>query len=123
MSPRTGAQNGNIIMTGDSEQLVSDLFHELSQPLTTLSCCLETLLKRIGTTSPNRRDMRIALEQAGKIIKLIADLRELVEGEGGGNASHKPSSDQCPNSRKRKMTPRASQEPAQPLAWPSRCCG
>lgn len=81
-------------MTGDREQLVSDLFHELSQPLTTISCCLESL-KRRGAAARNRRDMRIALQQVGKVIRLISDLRELVGTGGACDPSHRSSLDVC----------------------------
>jgi signal transduction histidine kinase len=63
----------------DDGDLLSHLFHELSQPLTTLNCCLETVLKSRDTGAGSRQDIRIALQQTQQVIRLISDLRALVE--------------------------------------------
>jgi K+-sensing histidine kinase KdpD len=82
-------------MTGDCEQLVSDIFHELSQPLTTLNCCLEGMLKRKGAAARSQQDMRTALQQAGKVIRLISDLRQLVGSGRACDPSHRSSLEVC----------------------------
>lgn len=69
-------QNSTATDNGD---LLSHMFHELSQPLTTLNCCLETVLKNRDAGAGSRRDIRIALQQTQQVIRLIADLRALVE--------------------------------------------
>jgi signal transduction histidine kinase len=63
----------------DDGDLLSHLFHELSQPLTALNCCLETVLKSRDTGAGSRQDIRIALQQTQQVIRLITDLRALVE--------------------------------------------
>ena len=83
----------------EREELIGELFHELSQPLTTLTCCLEVCLQK--SRRSRRRDLRIALAQAQTITRLTAQLRQLLDT---GRPCH-------------------SQEPAQPLACASRCCG
>jgi signal transduction histidine kinase len=65
--------------TADSEYhaLVSDTFHELSQPLSTATCLLEiTLGSRF--TRQSRRNLQIALLQVQAIARLFNALRELV---------------------------------------------
>ena len=61
----------------EREELITELFHELSQPLTTLTCCLEVCLQK--PRGGRRRDLRIALQQAQTITRLTAQLRELVD--------------------------------------------
>lgn len=90
----------------DNDRL-AELFHELTQPLTTLHCCLELSLKKVPRSSKSRKDLQIALQQVEQIAKLIAQIREHVETGNGNN--------QC--------VQEALREPALPLAWPSRCCG
>lgn len=92
------------------EELIADLFHELTQPLTTLHCCLELSLRKMPRSSESRRDLQIALQQAESIAELISQLREVLDGANATAQHHD-------NGRK------DFQEPALPLAWPSRCCG
>ncbi len=60
------------------EQTLSELFHELSQPITTLCCCLDISLRQARGTRL-RHDLRIALEQAQAVMKLTRAIRERVE--------------------------------------------
>ena len=60
------------------EQTLADLLHELGQPVTTLSCCLELSLRRARGTKL-RHDLGIALEQAQAVMKLTRAIRERVE--------------------------------------------
>lgn len=86
------------------EQLMAETFHDLTQPLTTLHCCLELCLTKIRSSSQIRTDLQIALQQAQSIAALVAQLRELAD----------PVANHCSSE--------LFQEPAPPLAWPSRCC-
>jgi len=107
MTPGASTKNDQAL-THQPEQLVAELFHELTQPLTTLHCCLDLLLKKVPRSSKSRGDLQIALQQAENIAKLISQLREVLEGANGQYHA---------NGQK------DFQEPAPPLAWPSRCCG
>lgn len=88
------------------EQLIAEIFHELTQPLTTLHCCLELVLQKIPRSAKFRTDLQVALQQADKVAKLVAQVRELVEAD---KVEIQP-------------FPQPAQEPAPPLVWPSRCC-
>jgi signal transduction histidine kinase len=84
-----------LITTGDpatrakyeSHQLVSDLFHQLSQPLTTLCCSLELALLQTPTAEQYGEIVSEALGQAEKVSALATAIRELFDagqaGEGG----------------------------------------
>lgn len=87
------------------EQASAELFHELTQPLTTLHCCLELSLKKTPGSSKSRRDLQIALQQLQHVEKLFAQLRALLD-----SGNHNP------------PAPESLPEPAPPLAWPSRGC-
>ena len=69
---------GNV-SDGDDPQLLADLFHDLSQPLTTLRCCLGLSLQKSPAAKQNRHDLEIAQEAAESVARLIAGIRELVE--------------------------------------------
>jgi hypothetical protein len=72
---------------GESRQLVSDLFHQLSQPLTTLCCSLELALLQTPSAQQCGEIVRLALAQAEKVSSLATTMRELFDagqaGEGG----------------------------------------
>jgi len=87
-------------------QSIADISHELTQPLTTLHCCLELVLRKMPRSSKCRADLQIALGEAEKLTELVGQLRELA------SADHDEK--QCASE--------PSREPAPPLAWPSRCC-
>ena len=65
------------------KRLVSDIFHDLSQPLSTLTCLLEINLLLSRTPKQWRHDLKIALTQAHSIVRHFRALRELWEA---GNA-------------------------------------
>jgi signal transduction histidine kinase len=68
---------GQAIAGSEYQQLMSDTFHELSQPLSTATCLLEiTLASRF--TKQSRRNLQIALQQIQSIVRLFSALRELV---------------------------------------------
>ena len=81
MSNPTAAAND------EPRRLVSDLFHQLSQPLTTLCCSLE--LAQLQTPTPEQYGEIVnhALEQAEKVSWLATAIRELLDagqvGEDG----------------------------------------
>jgi signal transduction histidine kinase len=94
-----------IAKAGEREQSIAELFHELTQPLTTLHCCLDLALRKTSRAPKSRRDLQIALQQVVHVEKLIAQLRALADTEN----HTQPAQESLP-------------EPAPPLAWPSRCC-
>jgi C4-dicarboxylate-specific signal transduction histidine kinase len=69
---------------GESRQLLSDLFHQLSQPLTTLCCSLALAL--LQTPAPEQCDeiVRQALGQAEKVSALATAMRELFDAGQAG---------------------------------------
>lgn len=80
---------GNSVAAAECEsrQLVSDLFHQLSQPLTTLCCSLELALLQTPTAEQYGEIVSHALSQAEKVSSLATAIRELFDaslaGEGG----------------------------------------
>ncbi|MGA9811126.1 MAG: hypothetical protein WBQ64_00025 [Terriglobales bacterium] len=68
-------------------QLVSDLFHQLSQPITTLCCSLELAELQTPSADQYGEIVRRALEQAEKVSWLATAIRELFDagqaGDGG----------------------------------------
>jgi C4-dicarboxylate-specific signal transduction histidine kinase len=70
----------------ESQQLVSDLFHQLSQPLTTLCCALELALLQTPTLEQYGEIVSQALDQAEKASALATAIRELSgAGQPGGS--------------------------------------
>jgi K+-sensing histidine kinase KdpD len=60
-------------------QLMSDLLHDLSQPLSTLTCLLEVNLLLPRSLKQVRHDLKTALHQAHSIARLFRLLRALWE--------------------------------------------
>ena len=60
-------------------RLLDDLFHALSQPLTTLRCGLAVSLQKPRTTARYRRDLQVALQQAESVAHFAAGIREVVQ--------------------------------------------
>ena len=70
----------------ESRQLVSDLFHQLSQPLTTLCCALELALLQTPTREEYGKVVNDALRQAEKASALATAIHELLDaGHAGEN--------------------------------------
>jgi hypothetical protein len=65
--------------------VLADLFHALSQPLTTLQCCLSGSLTQPRSGAGYRRDLRTALQQAKSAASLTGSIRELVGCEVGNH--------------------------------------
>jgi signal transduction histidine kinase len=78
--------SGNPMRTATSEfrQLVSDLFHQLSQPLTTLCCSLELALLQPPGPEQYREIVTHALVQAEKASSLATAIRELFDASRPG---------------------------------------
>ena len=68
----------------ESRQLVSDLFHQLSQPLTTLCCSLELALLQTPTAEQYSEIVSQALSQAEKVSALATAIRELFDASLAG---------------------------------------
>lgn len=84
----TPAAVGNsTAVVGESQQLVSELLHQLSQPLTTLCCALELALLQTPTAEQYVEIVSQALGQAEKVSELTNAIRELFDagrpGESG----------------------------------------
>lgn len=69
---------------GEPRQLVSDLFHQLSQPLTTLCCSLELAQLQTPTTEQYGEIVSRTLEQAEKVSWLATAIRELFDAGRAG---------------------------------------
>ncbi len=65
--------------------LVSDLFHQLSQPLTTLCCSLELALLQTPTAQEYGEIVLNALVQAERVSALAIAMRELLEASEAGD--------------------------------------
>jgi len=71
--------SANSTVNGEYQQLMTDMFHDLSQPLSTLTCLVEVNLLLSRPLKQLRRDLKIALQQVRSIVQLFRNLRELWE--------------------------------------------
>ena len=71
------------------QQYVSDVFHELGQPLQALQFSLEMALRRELSVEGYRRSIADALEAAKRIIDTARFLRRLAEAEDPGPTSER----------------------------------
>ena len=78
-SPAVDAAPGRTTAEEEYQQLMSDLLHDLSQPLSTLTCLLEVNLLLSRPLKQVRHDLKIALQQVHGIVRLFRGLRELVD--------------------------------------------
>ncbi len=85
MRPALPARGKSQKRCPSPEELLRELFHGLSQPLSTLRCSLELALRRQPLTATEYRDLlQHALAQAEHAACLIVSLREMLEsGEPG----------------------------------------
>jgi C4-dicarboxylate-specific signal transduction histidine kinase len=67
----------------ESQKLVSELFHALSQPITALRCSLELAL--YTQSHPSKENLQAALVHAEKIAQLAGGIRELVQADDPGD--------------------------------------
>lgn len=67
--------------------VVSDVFHELSQPLTALHCLLELSLTRDQTAEEYRGSVDAALQNAERLRRRLLLLRELSDADDPGDLS------------------------------------
>ena len=74
----------NPTANGEPRQLVSDLFHQLSQPLTTLCCSLELAQLQTPTAEQYGEIVSRTLEQAEKASWLATAIRELFDAGQAG---------------------------------------
>ena len=68
-------------------RLASEVFHDLSQPLTALHCLLELSLRRDRTVKEFRDSVAIALQNAERLRHRLLCLRELSDAEDPGEIS------------------------------------
>jgi two-component system, OmpR family, sensor kinase len=60
---------------------ISEAFHSLNQPITSLHCILELALARPRSAEEYRQRIAEALENAGSVLRLARSLREVVEAD------------------------------------------
>jgi signal transduction histidine kinase len=68
----------------EGRRLTSDLFHQLSQPLTTLCCALELAVLQSPTTQEYCQIVNQALQQAERASALATAIRELFDASHVG---------------------------------------
>ena len=68
----------------ERQQLVSELFHALSQPITALRCSLELALHDRAAV-PSKQSLQTALAYAEKIAHLAGGIRELIQAADPGD--------------------------------------
>lgn len=68
----------------EPRRLASDLFHALSQPLTSLCCSLELTLQQTPTQEQYRQSVAGALAQAERVAWLTSAIRELLDAAESG---------------------------------------
>jgi light-regulated signal transduction histidine kinase (bacteriophytochrome) len=79
----SGTNSGSATANCEYQELMSEMFHDLSQPLSTLSCLVEINLLLSRTAKQWRQDLKIALKQVHAIVWLIRALRELWQAGTG----------------------------------------
>ncbi len=77
-------ENPAAAANGEPRQLVSDLLHQLSQPLTTLCCSLELAQLQNPTAEQYGEIVSRTLEQAEKASWLATAIRELFDAGQAG---------------------------------------
>lgn len=83
MNPST-AGVAPVLPDCESPRLLADLFHALSQPLTTLCCSLELTLQQTPTEKQYRESVTRALAQAEQVSWLAMGIRELLDAGDAG---------------------------------------
>jgi signal transduction histidine kinase len=84
MKVRALGEPGQFTENNDSRRLTADLFHQLSQPLTTLCCALELAVLQSPTTQEYGHIVTQALQQAEKASALATAIRELLDASHAG---------------------------------------
>lgn len=80
----TSTATEGTLSEGERRQLISELFHALSQPLTALRCSLEMALNGRFAPGPSEANLRLALDQSEQIAQLATGMRELLEADAPG---------------------------------------
>jgi len=81
---RRSFESGNDSAEDRNSGEISELFHALTQPVTTLCCGLAVSAQR-ARGKELRRDLATAREQAERVAQLVSVLRERVEECLGGS--------------------------------------
>ena len=61
------------------QEVLGELLHSISQPLTTLRCSLELSIDEIA--QPQQKSVCVALQQTEKVIAMIQLMREYLDAE------------------------------------------
>ncbi len=83
----------------------SNVFHDLSQPLTALQCSLELALVRDQTIEEFRASVEAALHDAERLRRRLLLLRELSDAEDPGDTSTPVALDQLLQQLREEMLP------------------
>ncbi|MBZ5572587.1 MAG: hypothetical protein LAO09_12005 [Acidobacteriia bacterium] len=78
MNPATAYQE-ELDTNPEYRQRLADLFHALSQPLTTLRCCLDVSLQKPRSAQRYQRDLQAVLQQVELVTRLVICIRDLVD--------------------------------------------
>ena len=85
MRPTLTDNESTMAGSGERRELISDLFHALNQPLTTLRCSLELALHQPRSAKQYRDSLAVALKHAEQIAWLAIGIRELLEADDAGD--------------------------------------
>ena len=77
--------NGGSV-TESQDQVLAEIFHAMSQPLTTLECGLELAIRYDTTLVQVRHRLKVLLEAAQMLHQRLLELRA-VQGEADSDAS------------------------------------
>lgn len=86
---------GNSSPAGEARKLMADLLHDLSQPLSTLTCLLEVNLLSPRPAKQSRHDLEVALRQVRCIVSLVRCVRALVEADNSEGGAEIVSLPEC----------------------------
>ena len=91
--------------TAPRRDFASNMFHDLSQPLTALQCSLELALVRDQTIEDFRASVEAALHDAERLRQRLLLLRELSDAEDPGDTSTPVALDQLLQQLREEMLP------------------
>jgi signal transduction histidine kinase len=69
-----------------NQEVLGELLHTLSQPLTSLRCSLELSFDEVA--EPQQETVSVALQQTEKVIGVIQLMREYLDAEEPGSSAH-----------------------------------
>jgi len=79
----------------ERQRLLADLFHALTQPLTSLRCSLELALHQPRTAEQYRENLGAALDLAEQVTRLVTGIRQLLQSDDPGEDCQVVALDTC----------------------------